>query len=165
MWFPIDWHISINVSENFAVSSSRVTPVGPPSRGRFHFSMKHRYLGLCINLQGMIMHEIAIFTFLCAPFLLLYKEVVSEAQQERSRRAGCRTILRHPVWDNQYSALLRKRKGLHNNVLLITWFLTYMFNSGPTWWTLYSLFLSSLALHVSGAICTHHRITTKEIKN
>jgi hypothetical protein len=33
----------------------------------------------------------------------------------------------------------------------------YMFNSGPTRSTLYSLFLSSLALHVSGAICTHHQ--------
>jgi hypothetical protein len=34
---------------------------------------------------------------------------------------------------------------------------TYMFNSSPTRCTLYSLFLSSLALHVSGAICTHHQ--------
>jgi hypothetical protein len=33
----------------------------------------------------------------------------------------------------------------------------YMFNSGPTICTLYSLFLSSLALHVSGAICNHHQ--------
>jgi hypothetical protein len=32
-----------------------------------------------------------------------------------------------------------------------------MFNSGSTRCTLYSLFLSSLALHVSGAICTHHQ--------
>jgi hypothetical protein len=33
----------------------------------------------------------------------------------------------------------------------------YMFNSGPTRCALYSLFLSSLALYVSGAICTHHQ--------
>jgi hypothetical protein len=33
----------------------------------------------------------------------------------------------------------------------------HMFNSGPTRYTLYSLFVSSLALHVSGAICTHHQ--------
>jgi hypothetical protein len=33
----------------------------------------------------------------------------------------------------------------------------YKFNSGPNKYTLYSLFLSSLALHVSGAICTHHQ--------
>jgi hypothetical protein len=32
-----------------------------------------------------------------------------------------------------------------------------MFNSGQIRYTLYSLFLSSLALHVSGAICTHHQ--------
>jgi hypothetical protein len=32
----------------------------------------------------------------------------------------------------------------------------YMFNSGPTRCTLYSLFLSSLTLHVLGAICNHH---------
>jgi hypothetical protein len=34
---------------------------------------------------------------------------------------------------------------------------TYMFNLGPTRCTLYSLFLSSLPLHVSDAICTHHQ--------
>jgi hypothetical protein len=33
----------------------------------------------------------------------------------------------------------------------------YMFYSGQTRCTLYSLFLSSLALRVSGAICTHHQ--------
>jgi hypothetical protein len=33
----------------------------------------------------------------------------------------------------------------------------YMFNSGPTRCTLYTLLLSSLALHVSGAICNHHQ--------
>jgi hypothetical protein len=33
----------------------------------------------------------------------------------------------------------------------------YVFNSGSTRCTLYSLFLSSLALHVSGVICTHHQ--------
>jgi hypothetical protein len=32
-----------------------------------------------------------------------------------------------------------------------------VFNSGPTSCTLYSLFLSSLALHVSRAICSHHQ--------
>jgi hypothetical protein len=32
-----------------------------------------------------------------------------------------------------------------------------MFNSDPTRCTLYSLFLSLLALYVSGAICTHHQ--------
>jgi hypothetical protein len=32
-----------------------------------------------------------------------------------------------------------------------------MFNSCPTRCALYSLFLSSLALHVSDAICTHHK--------
>jgi hypothetical protein len=35
---------------------------------------------------------------------------------------------------------------------------SYMFNSSPPRCTLYSLFLSSLALHVSGAICTHHQV-------
>jgi hypothetical protein len=33
----------------------------------------------------------------------------------------------------------------------------YMFNSGRTRCTMYSLFISSLVLHVSGAICTHHQ--------
>jgi hypothetical protein len=32
-----------------------------------------------------------------------------------------------------------------------------MSNSGPSRSALYSLFLSSLALHVWGAICTHHQ--------
>jgi hypothetical protein len=36
-------------------------------------------------------------------------------------------------------------------------FVIYMFNSGPTRCTLYCLSLSSLALHVSGGICTHHQ--------
>jgi hypothetical protein len=35
--------------------------------------------------------------------------------------------------------------------------LPYIFNSGPTTCTLYSLFLSSLVLRVSGAIFTHHQ--------
>jgi hypothetical protein len=35
-----------------------------------------------------------------------------------------------------------------------------MFNSSPTRCTLYSLFLSSLAVHVSGDICTHHLRST-----
>jgi hypothetical protein len=35
--------------------------------------------------------------------------------------------------------------------------LIYMFNLGPTACILYYLFLSSLALYVSGAICTHHQ--------
>jgi hypothetical protein len=59
--------------------------------------MQHRYLGLYINLQGTITHEIAIFTFLRAQFLLLYNEVVSEAKQERRRWADFRIVLRHPV--------------------------------------------------------------------
>jgi len=48
----------------------------------FQVSMKHWYSGMHINLQGIITHNIAIFPFLCTPFLLLYKQVVSEAKSE-----------------------------------------------------------------------------------
>jgi hypothetical protein len=52
----------------------------------------------------------------------------------------------------------RDRTPLLLLMFVILYFLViYMFNSGPTRCTLYSLFLSSLALHVSGAIRTHHQ--------
>jgi hypothetical protein len=38
--------------------------------------MKLWYLGLYINLKGIITHNIAIFTFFCTPFLLLYEEAM-----------------------------------------------------------------------------------------
>jgi hypothetical protein len=51
---------------------------------------------------------------------------------------------------------------MYNNVLNLMFvvpyiLVIYMFNSGPTRCKLYSLFLSSLALNVSGAFCTHHQ--------
>ena len=50
----------------------------------------HQYIGIITN-------NIAIFTFLCAPFLLLYEEVVSEAKLESRRWADCRNVERLPV--------------------------------------------------------------------
>jgi hypothetical protein len=43
------------------------------------------------------------------------------------------------------------------NLMFVVPYTLVMFNSGPTRCALYSLFLSSLALHISGAICTHHQ--------
>jgi hypothetical protein len=59
--------------------------------------MKHWYSGTYINLQGIKTHNIEIFTFLCAPFLLLYEKVVSEARSESRRWADCRIVERLPV--------------------------------------------------------------------
>jgi hypothetical protein len=63
--------------------------------------MKHWYSGMYINLQGIIRHNIATFTFLLAPFLFLYEEVVSEAKSEIRRWADCRIVERHPVSDKK----------------------------------------------------------------
>jgi len=59
--------------------------------------MKHWYSGMYINLQGIVTHNIAIFTFLCAPLLLLYEEVESEAKLASRHGADCRIVERHPV--------------------------------------------------------------------
>jgi hypothetical protein len=56
-------------------------------------------------------------------------------------------ICLHSQWSNESS---RKTESNKKHVI-------YMLNLGPTRCTLFSLFLSSLALHVSGAICTHHQ--------
>lgn len=97
IWFRLDWWTGINVSDIFAVSIFRVNLVRPPSRRRLHVSMKHWYSGMYINLQSIKRHNIAIFTFLCAPFLHLYEEVVSEAKSESRRWTDCRIVERHPV--------------------------------------------------------------------
>ena len=81
-----------------------------------------------INLQGIIAHNIKIFTFLYAPLLLLYEEVESEAKSASRRWADCRIVERHPVWDKKWSASLRKKKEAlwNNDLLLIIWFLTVL---------------------------------------
>jgi hypothetical protein len=60
--------------------------------------------------------------------------------------------------DMKVAELLTIVKNLDDLMFVVPYILViYMFNLGPTICTLYSLSLSSLALHISGAICTHHQ--------
>ena len=104
--FRLGWCTGVNVSENFVFPIFRVNPVRPLSKWRFHISVKHWYSGMYINLQGIIRHNIAIFTFLLAPFLLPYEEVVSEAKSGSRRWADCRIVESHPVSDKKWNASL-----------------------------------------------------------
>jgi hypothetical protein len=57
-----------------------------------------------------------------------------------------------PIKRQQTHALDRTSIGIGQTSVF-----TYMFSSCPTRCTLYSLFLPSIALYVSRAICTHHQ--------
>jgi hypothetical protein len=61
-------------------------------------------------------------------------------------------------WEFYFSWIINRNTNVSINLMFVVpYFLViYMFNSDQTKCTLYSLFLSSLALHVSGAIWTHH---------
>jgi hypothetical protein len=70
---------------------------------------------------------------------------------------GCGSLLKEKAGNRWFTRFLCN--NIQTNFMFVVPYIlvTYMFNSGPARCTLYSLFPSSLALRVSGAICTNHQ--------